>query len=237
MLSGKFVKVVLLGLSIFCIIVLLAASMNNSLFLNNLRVEDAAKYEEAPAGNELNAYKVLHEGSVREILMEFADKKSITDITDGGVLADALNSQNVDMKAKISAVEANLEKHAGELEDAPDARSFDTARVKVCIAKSIVDDDMKNACELSDPLNAKFGDVDDINALEEILPYFLRGAAYYENGDYSTAKAYLDKVKEHRQAGIVRWNDADFPLNDGTYKKMYDEALRLLAETGKHLGR
>ena len=189
--------------------------------------------EENGLGN--NAEKVLREEDVRGILEDFAAKENYSRISDGNVLRDAiaytLTGQENDLANRMVQVEKDLEARSGELADAPDMRSFINARVKFCLAKSIFNDDLKNACGISDPLGVDFSEPDDLTATEAVLPYFLMGLSHYVNDDYQNARAYFNKIEEHKQAGILLHKDPDFPLNgtNGVYNRICDKSKELLS--------
>lgn len=181
-----------------------------------------------------NAEKVLREDGVRSILEDFAAEENYSKISDENVLRDTivytLSGQESNLADRIVQVEKDLETRSGELADAPDARSFFNARVKFCLAKSIFSDDLKNACEIPDPLSVNFSEPDDLTASEEVLPYFLIGLSYYEDKDYSNAESYLKKIEEHKQSGSLLYKDSNFPLNgtNDIYNRIYDKSKEIL---------
>jgi len=202
---------------------------------NALPVEGSEnQIEEVEEDTRSNAEKVLGEMMIQGILLDFADQENYSKISDNGVMRSAVMGESEGLADRITEAEQSLSERAETLQDAPDMRSFYNAQIKVCVAKSISNDDLKNTCEIFGPLGADFSDPDDLTAAEAILPYFLMGMAYYQDGEYETAKAYFDKIREHKAAGIVRWEDADFPLqgNDQIYARIYDETLRVLSDMG-----
>lgn len=124
----------------------------------------------------------------------------------------------------------DLEAESEQLEDAIDMRSHTNAATKVCIVRSILDDDLEQTCDLQEPVLLDAEYVGDITAVEEVLPAFLSAVAYYAKGDYGKAKGFFDMVISHKEYGIARWEDADFPLGNPLYKRIQDETVRILAD-------
>lgn len=193
-----------------------------------------SQVEEVEVDTRSNVEKVLGEMMIQGILLDFADQENYSKIGDNRVLRAATMGENEGLADRIAAAEQNLSERSELLQDAPDMRSFYNAQVKVCIAKSISNNDLKNTCEISDPLGVDFSEPDDLTATEAILPYFLMGLSYYEDGEYETARTYFEKIREHKAAGIVLWEDADFPLQGSNhlYIRIYDETLRVLSDMG-----
>ncbi len=177
------------------------------------------------------AEKVLAGGKVREILIDFANTRNAALMTQGdSLLSDAASGKNDNLRARLEEAEADLEAEREQIEDAIDMRGYKNAATKTCIVRSILDDELANTCDLMEPAELDAEDIDDITAVEEVLPAFLSGMACYAEGDYGKAKGFFDMVAAHKDAGIALWKDADFPLGDPIYKKIQDEAARMLAD-------
>jgi hypothetical protein len=180
---------------------------------------------------EAEAEKVLAEGKVREILTDFAFMRNAALMTEGDdLLLDAASGKNDNLRARLEEAEADLETEKEQVEDAIDMRGYKNAATKVCIVRSILDNDLTSTCDLMEPAELDVENIDDITAVEEVLPAFLSGVAYYTEGDYGEAEEFLERVASHKDGGIALWEDADFPLGSPIYKKIQDETARMLAD-------
>lgn len=182
---------------------------------------------------EAEAEKVLAEGKVREILMDFAGTRNAALMTEGdSLLLDAVSGKNDNLRPRLEEAEVDLETESGQLEDAIDMRGYKNAATKVCIVRSILDNDLKQTCNLAEPTELDTENIDDITAVEEVLPAFLSGTACYVGGDYAKAKGFFDMVTAHKKYGIISWKDDNFPLGDPIYEKIQEETARMLAIDG-----
>lgn len=183
----------------------------------------------------LSAQQIISsDKEVLEILKEFAEKKSYIEKPEIGyneILLDVLEFKDENIKERLEKVESGLEKWGEVLEDAPDMRSFTRANTKTCIAKSIINNDFEHVCNIKEDFAVSRTYVDDILAVDEILPYFLAGFAYYKEGDYSKADYYFKQVKIHRQVGIKQWGEPYFIEVAGPiYEKIYNKTMKLSPE-------
>lgn len=178
-----------------------------------------------------NAQKVLSDKEVSEILKEYARKTSYIEkpeIRYNELLLDTLEFKNGTIKERLEKTEKDLKKWGEALEDAPDMRGFIRARTKTCIAKSIIYNDLKHTCAIKEDSSVNLTDVDDILAVDNILPYFITGFVYYIEGDYSKADDYFRQVKLHRQAGIKQWGESYFLEVAGPpYEKIYNKTMKV----------
>ena len=172
---------------------------------------------------------LLFDEEIYEILKEFAVKPNAANISDGNILLDAIEFQNGGIKERLEKIEYDLKEIEKALADAIDMRGYINAATKVCIARSIIYDDLKHTCNLKDDSFVLMEDIDDITAVEEIIPYFLAGFAYFKDGEYDKASYYLNQIALHRQAEIDRWGESYFLDASGeVYGKIYKKTTEVL---------
>lgn len=189
------------------------------------------KAEQVPE-EKTNVQKVLSDKEVYEILKEYAGKKSYIEKPEIGyneILLDALEFLNGTIKERLEKVERDLNKWGELLADAPDMRGFMRASTKVCIAKSIIYNDLKYACNIKEDSSINLTNVDDILAVDQVLPYFIVGFAYYTEKDYPKAEHFFRQVKLHRQAEIKQWGESYFLEVAGPpYEKIYNSTFKFI---------
>ena len=180
---------------------------------------------------ETDSQNILSDKEVYEILKKFAIKPNVANISDDNILLDAIEFQNGDIKERLKKVEHDLDERGKVLADAIDWRGYVNATTKVCIARSIIYNNLKHTCDLKHDSLLSLEDVDDILATEEIIPYFLVGFTYFKSGDYAKASYCLDQIILHRQAEIDRWGESYFiDISGEVYEKIYKKTMQVLNE-------
>lgn len=168
-----------------------------------------------------DAKKVTEDGEAYKILKEFGTKLAPVEATDENILLDALAGKD-NLKEKLTRVEANFAEAKNKLDNSQEtARGVLNVGLKICAAKSIIYNDFKHICGLGEGYYITLDDIDNISVGETVLPYFLAGFAYYKDGDYNRARYFLDQVKLHRRAGILRWGESYF--DSGVYVKIFEK--------------
>lgn len=178
----------------------------------------------------IDSTKLINEGEIYKILKDFATKPAlIGSYNDGNLLLDTVMSRGayVNFKDKLSNEEAKLGKMGPEIKDDAGIQSLINANTKVCVARSIIYNDLKHTCGVSEDSFVSLDEMNVTTLSEAVLPYFLAGVAYYQDGEYDKARYYLGQIDWHRRAGIMRFGESYF---GGVYDEIYKEAKKLLNE-------
>ncbi len=193
--------------------------------------ESLEECQEVCEESKIDSQDILSDEKVYEILKNFAIKQNVANISDDNILLDAIEFQNGDIKERLKKVEYDLDETGKGLADSIDWRGYVNATTKVCIARSIIYNNLKHTCDLKHDSILSLEDVDDLLATEEIIPYFLVGFTYFKSGDYTKTSYYLDQIILHRQAEIDRWGESYFINASGEiYKKIYEKTTQVLNE-------
>ncbi len=185
-------------------------------------IKKEAAYNFSPESGK--AKKIIEDGEVYKILKEFGGNLAPVQATDENILSEAVAGK-MNLEEKLNRVEANFSEAKKGLDNSQEtARGVLNVATKICLAKSIIYNDFKHACGLGEGYYVSLADIDNISVAEAVLPYFLAGYAYYKDGDYNRARYFLDQVKLHRRAGVMRWGEAYF--NGGVYAKIYDKTAK-----------
>ena len=205
------------------------AAVNSSGCSIKSPFETLEECQEVCEKSKIDSRDILSDEKVYEILKNFAVRPNAANISDDNILLDAIESQNGDIKKRLKKVEHDLNEIG--IGDAIDWRGYVNATTKVCIARSIIYNNLKHTCDLKHDSLLSLEDVDDLLATEEIIPYFLVGFTYFKSGDYAKANYYLDQIILHRQAEIDRWGESYFINTSGeVYEKIYKKTMQVLNE-------
>jgi hypothetical protein len=155
--------------------------------------------------------EVLERDNVNTALQSFAKQETYLELEGLGeneILLDAVsfNHKNLDDRIAESQRVFDEQFHEGA-GDSIDARAILYAYTKLCLADSIVNNDLKNTldrCEIDDiyPTDTEWYDykANDLTASAQVVPYFLVGVAYYEENDIERARYYFDQILQHEKA-------------------------------------
>lgn len=175
---------------------------------------------------------ILSDEEITGILRVFAVKKTarFQDVEVDNILLDALEFKNAGIKDRLQNLIIKFEGLSEKIEDAPDLRSWKIQRTKLCIAESIIFNDVENTTQRCGyELDFSFTGADDLLADTQILPFFINGYAYYSENNYSKANYYFYQVKLHRhflENFGVDLNDSYLEL----YNKIYNKVLEISPE-------
>lgn len=232
--SSKSIAKLIMAVSLIVGLVVVIGLMG---FLGKMKdrvmINDEIKEEEIKEEQEITNSQqiILFDEEVYGMLKEFAGKQNMANISDDNILLDAIEFQNGNIKERLEKIEYNVGKKAEVLEDAIHFRGIVNVKTKVCIARSVIYNNLKHTCDLENDSFISIEYVDDILAAEEIIPYFLAGLAYFKDGDYAKASYYLNQIPLHRQAGIDQWEESYFLRVSGKiYEKIYRKTIKVLNE-------
>ncbi|MBZ9571789.1 hypothetical protein KJA15_00385 [Patescibacteria group bacterium] len=181
----------------------------------------------------INAQQViLSDEGVNEILREYAQKRTISfnDVGADRILLDALEFKDTDIKNRVQELIRKFEDLELEIQDAPDLRSWKVQRTKVCIAESIIFNDLENTTQRCgyEP-EFFFSGADDLLADTQVISFFINGFAHYYKEDHLRADYYFNQIKLHRS--LLEGFEVDFSVKYlELYNKIYNKVLEISSE-------
>lgn len=165
---------------------------------------------------------ILSDEEIIEILREFAQKRTISfnDVGANEILLDTLEFKDANIKNRIQELIKKFEDLSEKIADAPDLRSWKIQRIKVCIAESIILNDLRNTIQRCgyEP-NFSFTGTDDLLADAQVLPFFINGFTYYFENNYLKADYYFGQVKLHH----VFLEDTEYVDFSASYLELYNK--------------
>ncbi len=217
------------------VVVVLAAVVGGGVWWYMVKNEDFFTKVSENAGLEQVAtakHIILSNKEVDEILSEFANKKTVSfnDTGAAEILSDALAFKSANLEIRVQELINKFKELAEGIEDAPDMRSWATQRTKICLAESIISNDLESAtqrCGYEPGFIFTANNVDDLTADAQVIPFFLNGYAYYYKKDYPKADYYLNQIKLHYNIlkGIKYIDLAADYLK--LYNKIYNKAMEV----------
>ncbi len=188
----------------------------------------------------------LFDEDVLLILEEFAEKdwweETIPYFAEqlppaGELLLASLNFKNEDVKTKIKEASQQLDEIL--IADEPQARAFKEVSTQLCLAESIVYDDLKNTVQRCGYEPAfSFESADDLTAVAQVIPFFVNGLVYYYEEQHAEAERYFEQINLHRslldELDYVDFTDPHFELYNKIYNKTPDREVLLKWERLEH---
>ena len=191
----------------------------------------AKKTEESVAAKEI----ILADEEIVEILKEFAAKITarFRDAEVDKILLDALEFRNTDTRDRLHNLIGKFEDLSETIEDAPDLRSWKIQRTKLCLAESIISDDLENTTQRCGyEAESSFTGADDLLADTQIISFFINGFAHYYKEDYPKADYYFDQIKLHYS--FLESFEVDFNAKHlELYNKIYNKVSKIFSEIVK----
>ena len=174
--------------------------------------------------------KVLDDEDIFNILNSFADQEEYLKIEGMGereLLKDAVQKGNHDIKNRAKEARDKLEVRFSEgVEDAPEMRAVSLVHTKLCVAESIINNDLQRTTEICGrPQDLLYPD--DITASMQVLPYFVSGMAYYADGDKEKANDYFEQITSHKKSIAEQYGEGSLDTAGEVYKMILDKVEKL----------
>lgn len=179
--------------------------------------------QEESASLEVNVLRIISEfaqKSWKEVLPNYDNKAG--ELLTAVVMGMPTNTGEVQRLMKVE--------NSKSFADAPEMRAGYENWIKLCVADSFINRDLKNTlkrCRIKD--NYPNGGVweksdrddylsapDDITSAAQVMPYMLTGYAYYKSGDINKTKYYWEQVIDHQRREEAQYGKN----NDGLYQEI-----------------
>ncbi|GIX07565.1 MAG: hypothetical protein KatS3mg115_1968 [Candidatus Poribacteria bacterium] len=159
------------------------------------------------------------------------------------LLTEALDRPGNDFAARMNRLRGLLQ--GASIADAREGRAMDRARIKLGLAEALALGDLQSAItrcgfrrlfespvltwrpeDRPEGISSSFGEVDDLLALDQVLPFLVSGVGYRASGGRDAAIRAFQAVLQHRQAGIEQFGEGFLEVAGAEYR----EAIRIAEE-------